>query len=76
MSKNIIPLDFIDPPFGPHEPHFRRGFHHGAAAAVDALKSGVSLEELDAFVEAEVRAWRRHSEKPSFPPEPGESNRI
>ncbi|KPN62915.1 hypothetical protein SAMN04488527_1645 [Aliiroseovarius crassostreae] len=65
-----------DPPNGPHEAAFRRGYHHGAVAMIEAMKEGVSVEELEGFVNAELRAWREDHAVPAFPPEPGKSNRV
>lgn len=73
--KTSIPIE-IDPPNGPDEGAFRRGYHHGALAMVEALKEGVSIEELEGFVNAELRAWREDHAVPSFPPEPNNSNRV
>lgn len=66
----------LDPPSGEHEPHFRRGYYHGAYAMVEALKEGIPLDELEAFVGAELRAWRQDHETPAFPPEPDKSHLI
>lgn len=65
-----------DPPRSEHEAHFRRGYHHGAVAMIEALKQGITIEELDDFVNAELRAWREDHSVPAFPPEPNESNEI
>lgn len=64
------------PPHGPHEADFRRGYHHGAIAMVRALQAGYSAAELEAFVNAEVRAWREDHAVPAFPPEPSHENPI
>lgn len=74
MMSDFLPFDDQDAPSGPHESHFRRGFHHGALSIVRALQEGVSIEELEAFVNAELRAWRENHQTRSFPPEPGKSN--
>lgn len=66
----------VEPPNGPYEAHFRRGYHHGAMAIVLAMKEGVSVGELDSFVNAELRAWREDHAVPAFPPEPNQSNRV
>ncbi|WP_413220029.1 hypothetical protein [Tritonibacter mobilis] len=75
MSDFLMTFD-AEPPHGEHEAHFRRGYHHGAAAVVEALKEGVTINELDAFVNAELRAWREDHSVPAFPPEPNASNKA
>lgn len=73
--KTFMPIK-SDPPNGPHEAAFRRGYHHGALAIIEALKEGVPAEELEDFINAELRAWREDHAVPAFPPEPNKSNRV
>lgn len=72
---NFFPLETDPPQCADKEPHFRRGFHHGAISIIQALKEGHSLNEMEAFVDAEIRAWREDSSTPAFPPTPLFSNR-
>ena len=58
------------PHCGEAEPHFRRGYHHGAVMVVRALKAGVPIEEMEAFADTEIRAWRQNHYVPAWPPEP------
>lgn len=66
----------ISPPQGEHEAHFRRGYHHGAISIVRAMREGASIDELEDFVNAELRAWREDHSVPALPPEPNKSNRV
>ena len=58
------------PDSGESEPHFRRGFHHGAIRAIDAIEAGATIEELRHWAENDVSAWRDSYAAPEWPPEP------
>jgi hypothetical protein len=40
------------------------------------MREGVSIDELEDFVNAELRAWREDHSVPALPPEPNKSNRV
>lgn len=63
------PLDNVDPPDGPDETAFRRGFHHGANYAYQAILEGKSIEEIRKWVEEDVMAWRNNTGTPAYPPD-------
>lgn len=37
---------------------YRRGFMHGAHAAVESLKAGASADDVDNWVRCDIAAWR------------------
>lgn len=68
-EKKFHPITFDPPPYNEGEPHFRRGYHKGMFAMLQAVRSGtMTLDQLEEFVEGTVKDWR-YSHTPSFPPE-------
>lgn len=59
-----------EPPNGPHEGDYRRGYHQGAHAILEALKEGFTAHQLEAFVGGELREWRSSLATLAFPPYP------
>ena len=77
MSKPFLPFDKLDPPHGPEEATYLRGYHHGAIAAVEALKAGADTREIEYFLSAEVRTWRENHGSAAYPtelPAPGDTS--
>lgn len=49
MPEHFMTFE-TDPPHGPHEPDFRRGFHHGAIALFEAIRGGVPVDKLVDYI--------------------------
>lgn len=69
MPKHLMAFE-TDPPHGPHEADFRRGFHHGAVAMLEAIRDGVPIDKLEDYIEEELSPWRESAAEPAFPPYP------
>lgn len=59
-----------EPPSGPYEGDFRRGYHQGAHAILEAIRDGIPIDQLERFIEGELRDWRSSPSSPAFPPVP------
>jgi hypothetical protein len=70
-ERSVTFFELTDPPHADAcEPDFRRGYQQGAQSMVEAVKAGVPIERLQAFIIDELGSWRDDPAKPAFPPDP------